>query len=134
MSALLGTEFIKDNKFAYFYEKNATISPEYEVYAGIKDPSRFGQIKRWNNKEKLSVWRGDTCNMINGSDGTLFPPFLTKETVLSAFEADVCRSAQLVYKAEDEVDGIRGLRFGMPSDFFTTNTSYNECFCPEEDR
>lgn len=52
--------------------------------------------------------------MINGSDTSLYPPFITKDSILRGYEADICRSVYMVFKKEDQVNGINGLRFGLP--------------------
>ncbi|ROL41936.1 Lysosome membrane protein 2 [Anabarilius grahami] len=40
----------------------------------------------------LSFWKTNQSNMINGSDGSAFHPFLTKEERLNLFTPDFCRS------------------------------------------
>ncbi|UYV72620.1 hypothetical protein LAZ67_10000082 [Cordylochernes scorpioides] len=37
------------------------------------------------------IWNDDNCNAYNGSDGTVFPPHLTKEDDVYVFSQDVCR-------------------------------------------
>lgn len=64
------------------FQKNATISPKYEVHAGIKDNTKFGQIISWKGQKELSVWGEDSCNSINGSDTTVYSPMVTKDTIL----------------------------------------------------
>lgn len=110
------------------------MSAPYVIKAGIQDNSLFGKIVSWKDQEKLDIWPGESCNMINGSDTSLYPPFVTKDSILRGFEADICRSVYLEYKREEEVEGIKAFRFGMPDDFFDPTTEYNQCFCPEEDK
>ncbi|OXA57013.1 scavenger receptor class B member 1 [Folsomia candida] len=134
VSDILGMNYLPNNTFGYFYEKNATITPNYVVHAGVQDNSKFGKIITWKGQEKLDIWNGEHCNMINGSDTSLYPPFITKDSILRGYEADICRSVYMVFKKEDQVNGINGLRFGLPEDFFDGNSSYNECFCSESDK
>ncbi|UYV72622.1 hypothetical protein LAZ67_10000088 [Cordylochernes scorpioides] len=37
------------------------------------------------------IWNDANCNAYNGSDGTVFPPHLTKEDDVYVFSQDVCR-------------------------------------------
>lgn len=40
----------------------------------------------------------------------------------------------LVYKRDDEMEGIPGYRFGFPDSFLDSGAEENKCFCGEEDR
>lgn len=72
--------------------------------------------------------------MINGSDSTMYAPFVTKQRVLRVFESEVCRSLHLTYEKEEEVDGIPGYKFAIPQDFFSQENPDNQCFCKETDK
>lgn len=39
----------------------------------------------------MSFWATNQSNMINGTDGSAFHPFLTKEERLNVFTPDLCR-------------------------------------------
>jgi scavenger receptor class B protein 1 len=60
------------------------------VRTGKTNPQEFGRIVSWNGKTKLDYYNGD-CNLINGTDGSLAPPFLTKQTRIRFFSSDICR-------------------------------------------
>lgn len=60
------------------------------IRSGRTNPSEFGQLVSWEGKTKLDYFEG-MCNMINGTDGTLAPPFLTKDTFVRFFSSDICR-------------------------------------------
>jgi len=134
VSTLLGREYLPNNTFGYFYDKNRTEPYKIEMYSGVKDNTKFGQIASFNGKSKLDVWTGDSCNMINGSDNTIQAPFVTKESVLRGYEPDICRSIHLVYDKETVYDGINVYRFALPKDFFGKENKDNECFCKYEDK
>lgn len=102
-----------------------------EVFSGVEDSSKFGVIASWNNQTNLTFWNDDYCNMINGSDGALFPPFVTRDRVLPIFSAELCRSLQLAYDSDTEIHGLQGYRFTLPQNLledWKTNPD-NECFC-----
>jgi hypothetical protein len=40
---------------------------------------------------QLNWWKSDKCNAINGTDGTIWPPFVDKRDRLYFFVPDVCR-------------------------------------------
>jgi len=134
VSEILGVQYLPNNTFGYFYEQNSTTSPKYVVHAGIKDNTKFGQIISFKGQKEVSFWGEDSCNAINGSDTTVYTPMVTKETILRGYERDICRSVYMEFKKEDEIDGIKGYRFGLPQDFFDGSTSYNQCFCLEDDK
>lgn len=102
-----------------------------EVFAGVEDSSKFGNIASWNNKSSLEFWNDQYCNMINGSDGALFPPFVTKDRVLDIFSPDLCRSLYLTYESDTEVKGLQGYRFTLPQMLLESPqvNPNNECFC-----
>lgn len=60
------------------------------IRSGKNNPQEFGQIVSWNGKTKLNYYHG-FCNLINGTDGSLAPPFITKETLIRFFSSDICR-------------------------------------------
>lgn len=67
------------------------------MYTGVGDISKLGRIKAWKKRSTIKTWHnkkdGSTsvCNMINGSDSTVYPPFLKPEGYLESFQTDVCR-------------------------------------------
>ncbi len=40
---------------------------------------------------KLNFWDSDKANLINGSDGTFYPPFRTRDQNLYSFNPQMCR-------------------------------------------
>lgn len=82
----------------------------------------------------MDIWDGPSCNMINGTDSTIYAPFVTKQKVLRVFEAEVCRSIHLTYDRDVEAEGIPGYRFALPKDIFSEENPDNQCFCKETDK
>lgn len=80
-------------------QKNGTNADGlWEIYSGGQDYKKIGQLKSINGKSDVEgAWKGD-CNNIKGSDGSFFPPLLKKDTPLSAFSPDVCRSVEYTRK------------------------------------
>ena len=85
------------NVLGIFAGKNNTDDGVYTIFTGEIDISRLGVITRYNGSGNLKFWTTETANMVNGSDGTLAPPFLDKEKPLYMFVSDICRSVYGVY-------------------------------------
>jgi len=75
--------------------------------------------------------------MIEGTDGSLLAPLITKTSVLKGFHPDACRSNYITYVREVEYEGVSGYRFEAPEEQFKSPKSNpnNWCFClnPGED-
>jgi hypothetical protein len=37
------------------------------------------------------MWNNENANMINGTDGTFFPPYRTRDQILRSYNGDMCR-------------------------------------------
>ncbi|CAL8095368.1 unnamed protein product [Orchesella dallaii] len=134
ISELMGRELLPNSTFAFFIERNGPSPDNFEVDSGVLDSKGFGDIKSWKGKHELDVWGGPTCNMINGSDSTIYAPFITKQKIIRVFEAEICRSLYLTYEHEEEAYGIPGYKFSPPSNIFGSENPDNECFCKETDK
>lgn len=134
ISELMGRELLPNNTFAFFIERNGSIPDHVEIDTGVFDYKTFGNIKTWRGRPDLDIWDGPTCNMINGTDSTIYAPFVTKQRVLRVFEAEVCRSLHLTYSKEETFEGIPGYRYSLPKGFFGEENPDNQCFCKEEDK
>ncbi|XP_037568754.1 lysosome membrane protein 2-like [Dermacentor silvarum] len=122
---------LKNNTFGLFFERNNSHDGLYSVYTGEDDPAKFAKLEQWNNQRTLKYWAGPTCNMINGTDGGQFAPFLSKDSTLYVFSTDLCRSMYFRYEKETEVHGIRTWRFTIPASLFESADirEENRCFC-----
>uniref|UniRef100_A0A1E1X368 Putative lysosome membrane protein 2 n=1 Tax=Amblyomma aureolatum TaxID=187763 RepID=A0A1E1X368_9ACAR len=109
---------LKNNTFGLFFERNNSHDGLYSVYTGEDDPAKFAKLEQWNNLRNLTYWAGPTCNMINGTDGGQFAPFLSKDSTLYVFSTDLCRSMHFRYEKDTEVHGIRAWRFTIPATLF----------------
>ena len=127
----------------YYAQKNMSDDGPYVIDTGREDPAKFGQIVSWNGMKELSWWpsRGQdgdhqqsTCNRINGSDGSLFPPFITKDSVLRVFSSDTCRSVHFTFDSETTVKDIPAYRFTLPREIFASPAcnKNNKCFCQKQ--
>ncbi|XP_068767286.1 scavenger receptor class B member 1 isoform X2 [Struthio camelus] len=118
-------------KFGLFVEFNNSNSGLFTVFTGMKDISRVHMVDSWNGLRKVNYWRTSECNMINGTAGEMWPPFMTP-TSLEFYSPDACRSMKLVYEQSGEFEGVPTYRFVAPKTLFANSTDYppNEGFCP----
>lgn len=95
------------DEFGLLYGKNATHKDNVTVWTGTTDITKFGIIEKFNGKTHLTHWGSEKCNRINGSDGSIFPPHITKDTTLHVYDKDLCRLLPL--KFEKEVSSLISL-------------------------
>lgn len=129
------------------------------MYTGVDNIDKLGIIRKWNKKNTIQTWlntsSGHTsiCNMINGTDTTIFPPHVQSTLHKDIFSTDICRynvwnfalfpafhsifvflffsSVRIYYKEKVSFNGISAYRFETRNDFLRhVGPEYgNECFC-----
>lgn len=79
--------------FQFTCQKNETHDGLYSVHSGIDDAVQVADVKAWQNHSTLSTWlsKPDTCNRIEGTDASMFPPHRKPTGSLSIFSTDICR-------------------------------------------
>ncbi|XP_036278870.1 scavenger receptor class B member 1 isoform X1 [Pipistrellus kuhlii] len=122
---------LKD-KFGLFAEFNNSDSGLFTVFTGVKDFSRVHLVDKWNGISKVNYWHSDQCNMINGTSGQMWAPFMTPKTDVEFFSPEACRSMKLIYQEAGAYEGIPTFRFKAPDTLFANGSVYppNEGFCP----
>ncbi|KAL3270736.1 hypothetical protein HHI36_021261 [Cryptolaemus montrouzieri] len=120
-------------EFGLLYNKNGTSRDNVTIFTGATDITEYGLIDKFNGMSHLSHYKTDKCNSLKGSDGSIFPPDITKNTTLYVYDKDLCRTLPLVY-VKDIVgsDNIPGYRFSPPKNVFGSveENPENDCFCP----
>ncbi|KAJ8971698.1 hypothetical protein NQ317_014681 [Molorchus minor] len=79
-----------DIAFALLAPKNATPGKQFKVLRGVKSYKDVGRIIEYDGNAEIDTWPTEECNQIKGTDGTIFPPLLTKEEGLVSFAPDLC--------------------------------------------
>ncbi|XP_009975826.1 PREDICTED: platelet glycoprotein 4 isoform X3 [Tauraco erythrolophus] len=112
---------------------NGTLDGLYKVYTGKEDIKKTAIIESYKNKRNLSYWEGH-CDMVNGTDGASFPPFVKKDQILRFFSSDICRSIYGVFHSKQIVKGIELYRFTVPREAFASPAEVedNYCFCTDK--
>ncbi|ODN03610.1 Lysosome membrane protein 2 [Orchesella cincta] len=134
-SALANDTLLPNNTFGFFYGKNESLSDRLEIYTGVGNPTLFAQTKSWEGRTELDFWDDQYCNMINGTDGAVFSPWLTRNTTLQIFSPDMCRSLYMVYEKDVRVTGIKGYKFVIPRNVMESAevNPDNQCYCRGEE-
>nr|CAB3229114.1 platelet glycoprotein 4-like [Phallusia mammillata] len=120
--------------FGVFMLTNMSIGwRDYQVYTGKGDYKLTNEIVQFQNMSVLPYWFGETCNQINGTDGTMTAPFMNKEDRVYFYVDEMCRSIYATYQSEQEVHKIKGWRYNVPPDVFMSpaNNEENTCFCAD---
>ncbi|XP_074873427.1 platelet glycoprotein 4 [Carettochelys insculpta] len=120
------------HQIGVFYPYNGTSDGLYRVFSGKDDISKTAIIQSYKNKSTLSIWKNH-CDMVNGTDGASFPPFIKKSQILRFFSSDICRSIYGTYESEQIVKEIPMYRFIVPRAAFASpqESPENSCFCTE---
>jgi len=135
LGPFLPKEF-EGGKFGLYRHNNNTDDGLYEINTGVKNSAHFGEVITYEGKRSVDQWWGDTyCAAINGTDGSLFPPFVEKSWTMYIFTTDLCRTVFLEFTEEIERMGIKGYRFVAPEAMLAApkNNPDNACFCNDTD-
>ncbi|CAH0400057.1 unnamed protein product [Chilo suppressalis] len=115
-------------RFSLFGMRNDTIDPHViTVKRGIKNVMDVGQVVAVDGNPEQSIWR-DSCNMYEGTDGTVFPPFLTENDRLESFSTDMCRSFKALYQKKTSYKGIKTNRYVVTIGDLANDPDL-QCFC-----
>lgn len=82
-----------------YSQKHANPVDTYVASRGLNDHADLGRIQLFNDMPSLQYWinpegeigEGGVCNMINGTDSGIYPPFVTEDTIVYALNPDICR-------------------------------------------
>ncbi|XP_041058241.1 scavenger receptor class B member 1-like [Carcharodon carcharias] len=120
------------DKFGLFADLNNTDTGLFTINTGVDDINKAHKISTWNGLKKVNFWHSDQCNMLNGTAGELWPPFMDPSDSLKFFSPDACRSLELVYQQSGRTFGLPSFRYIAPKTMFANGTVYppNEGFCP----
>ncbi|XP_021340100.1 lysosome membrane protein 2-like [Mizuhopecten yessoensis] len=115
------------DQFGLFYNTNGSDDGVYTIFTGsdVQGVDKFNIIDKWNSKTSLGYWNTTLCDMINGTDGTMFPPFVEKSDRLYIFSTDICRSIYASFEKDVSLKGVDLYRFSVPPRVFE-RASLNE--------
>ncbi|KAK1884285.1 Scavenger receptor class B member 1 [Dissostichus eleginoides] len=111
-------------KFGLFAEFNNSNTGLFTIFTGRDDIRKIHQVDSWNGLTELNYWKTPQCNMINGTAGQMWAPFMTRESTLPFYSPDACRSMELVYQRDGKMQGIPLYRYVAPKTLFANGTDY----------
>lgn len=122
---------LPNNTFGFFYGQNGSSDGLYDILRGNENIADFAKIISFNNKEKLDTWNDTYCDMINGTDGSSYPPFVKSGGRVQMFVSDLCRSLYLDYVEDAVIKGIKLLSYAAPPQLLASpeKNPDNKCFC-----
>jgi len=117
--------------FGWFMNKNNTDPGRLTIDTGVGGVQHEADIISWKNQTALDVWTDSYCNAINGTDGSMFHPFVNKNDTLYMFSSDICRSIYVQYEKDSYVKGLHSLKFVPPESVFAdvSVNPDNGCWC-----
>ncbi|KAK7600879.1 hypothetical protein V9T40_008320 [Parthenolecanium corni] len=119
-------------RFGLFFDRNGTSADNITVYTGADDINKLGEVSRFNGLDKYSFYKTDECNSFGGSDGTIFPPHLNKNSKIYIFDKNLCRKLPFTFQKEvTSYDDIKAYRFSPPKNVFdeVSKNPENDCYC-----
>ncbi|KFD60935.1 hypothetical protein M514_09140, partial [Trichuris suis] len=117
------------DRMGFMYGKNFTLDGAYLIKSGQTNYLERGRLELYKGKSSVNVWADVWSNMINGSDGTLNPPFLERTSRLPLFSPDLCRSLYVDYSEDVHSGGFDAYRFTVPPEVFDDRRAENAGFC-----
>nr|AGN52676.1 sensory neuron membrane protein 1 [Spodoptera exigua] len=120
-------------RFSIFGTRNNSIDPHViTVKRGIKNVMDVGQVTAVDGQTVQTIWK-DHCNEYQGTDGTIFPPFLTENDRLQSFSTDLCRSFKPWFQKKSSYKGIKTNRYVANIGNLAEDPEL-QCFCPQPDK
>lgn len=124
------------SKFGFFTKKNNSDDlATYTMHTGINNPYDLSKISLFNGKSHLKFWKTSKCNLVQGSDGATFNPYISRNDTLWFFNDQLCRSIPLVFDKEVTSRNLPGYRFKPRDDVYKSRVNYpeNDCYCTDKD-
>ncbi|KAI4493242.1 hypothetical protein M0802_009530 [Mischocyttarus mexicanus] len=121
-------------KFGWFYGRNNsdTADGTFNMLTGKDNIHEMGIVKNWNFQSKTNYYK-DSCGIISGTNGDLWPPLLDNKTA-SIFVPDICTYVTLTYQNQSSYESIEGNKF--ISDETTLDNGdivkSRKCYCVNE--
>ncbi|XP_030837087.1 lysosome membrane protein 2 [Strongylocentrotus purpuratus] len=131
LAKMLEPDMVPKDSFGIYIGKNTTYDGIYTVYDGVRNYTETNEIEKWKGMDRVSYWTTKYANMINGTDGTYFGQFLSKEEKVYIFVSDICRSVYATFKQDMETRRIPTWRYTVPKPVFDNHyvEPTNSAFC-----
>ncbi|XP_067625345.1 uncharacterized protein [Eurosta solidaginis] len=131
-SKLSPTFEVPFDRVGYLYTRNSssTFDGHFNVYTGLDDLRKIGQIHAWNHKTHNGVYEGE-CGHVRGSTGEFFPSNLTPQDTLEIYLQNLCRTVPLDYIETVKIHGVTAFKYAATERAVDNGTLYLEmkCYC-----
>lgn len=87
------TDFpIPYDRFGWFYDRNGSSIKDgiYNIHTGVDSPYNLGKLDRWNHWSETPYFT-NSCSVVHGSTGELFPKSDERQNTVAMFASDICR-------------------------------------------
>ncbi|CAH2982872.1 unnamed protein product [Chilo suppressalis] len=122
----------KQYYFSIFGPRNGTIDPQtVTVKRGIKNIMDVGQVVALGGHPQIGLWRGK-CDQFQGTDWTVFPPFLTEKDPLEVYFGDLCRNFRPWFQNKTNYHGIKTNRYVVNIGDLSNDPNLR-CHCETDD-
>jgi len=128
-ASLVKPGVLKDDKFGILQPRNGSYYQNFTIHTGINDITQVAKVVSFNGVQRLNYWSTPQANMLNGTDASLFPPFLNKNKEVYSYNADMCRSYYLSFLRERKDGYVTLYDFHLSSDVFNMSREENRGFC-----
>nr|AYO99755.1 scavenger receptor class B member 1 [Apostichopus japonicus] len=120
--------------FGLLWGRNNSDLGVYTVYDGTEDQSMLNTFDRFNGRTELDWWFSPEANMLNGTDGTMYHPYISRDEKLELFHPDVCRSLPYLYEKDMNFKGVPLFKFVLANYTYANGTVHppNEGFYRED--
>ncbi|XP_068912598.1 sensory neuron membrane protein 2-like [Tenebrio molitor] len=125
-------------QFSFFNYKVNSNDGLYTIKRGINDVKTLGQIVRLNNSTRTHYWKqsnaNSSCDEVKGTDSTLYPPQISKDSIFQIYSTDICRYIEIQFLKEEFYKGVKGYTFATNNLTLRASTTLKEedCFCTEQ--
>lgn len=125
---------IATDKVGVYAGKNNTDDGVVVIDNGAEQLQNLGHILSYHSKPALSCWSTPSANQINGSDGSLFPPFQDFTGFLDVFASDIYRSIRFRPQKKTQLKGVPVFKYLPQEDTFESplHNPNNRGFCYNE--
>lgn len=130
MPFLTDGQAVPFDRVGWFYMRNDTadLTGVFNMHTGESDVTQLGRLVNWNYAQRTEFFP-EHCGMVNGSAGEFFPPRMTKDTPVSIFTPDLCRSLPMDFEKEEVVQGLNGYKFSGGEQTVDNGTKYPDNWC-----
>lgn len=118
-------------QFGFLIGFNDTTNHLYTVHDGKANQSLLNWVENYQGVPELPWWWTEETNEIQGTDGTMYHPYMSRKEKLYLFHPDLCRSVPYIYEEDVVYKEVPLLKFVLANYTFYNGSDYppNEGFC-----